>query len=103
MPTWAHHRTRLTLYATAGLRLLRRSTADAILESCRAVLATSPFQFKPEWASVLSGNHEGLYGWVAANYGSGDLMHLLSNQEEVGLGVVELGGASAQVTFVLGR
>jgi Golgi nucleoside diphosphatase len=75
------------------------------------VLAAGPFQFKREWASVLSGTFEGLYGWVAANYGAGKLTAMARTaglqrsgtaSQEMGLAVAEMGGASAQVTFVLG-
>eukprot|EP00192_Tetraselmis_astigmatica_P003269 CAMPEP_0117667748 /NCGR_PEP_ID=MMETSP0804-20121206/11149_1 /TAXON_ID=1074897 /ORGANISM="Tetraselmis astigmatica, Strain CCMP880" /LENGTH=552 /DNA_ID=CAMNT_0005475529 /DNA_START=452 /DNA_END=2107 /DNA_ORIENTATION=+ len=106
VPRWAQRRTKLTLYATAGLRMLRRSTADAILESCRIALAASPFDFHYDDAALLSGTNEGLYGWVAANFGSGELGRIAQAAaapiaQHSGLAVVELGGASAQVTFLL--
>lgn len=106
VPSWAHRRTRLTLYATAGLRMLRKSTADAIIESCRILLSGSPFLFKGEWASVLSGSNEGLYGWIAANFGAGQLLQVAESAQaplgqHTGLAVVELGGASAQISFAI--
>lgn len=111
VPSWARSRTPLTLYATAGLRLLRPATAGAILESCRGALLGGPFRFQREWASVLSGTNEGLYGWVAANYGAGRLAEMARSARgrqqqqqparQRGLAVAEMGGASAQVTFVL--
>ena len=44
---------------------------------------------------VITGADEGLYGWIAANYAAGTLYDPPTST----VGVVELGGASAQVTF----
>ncbi|CAM6105167.1 unnamed protein product [Calypogeia fissa] len=88
--------TRLYLMATAGLRLLTKDLQDGILDSCRALLRNSGFYFKDDWASVITGTEEGIYAWIAANYALGTLG---GNPHET-TGIVELGGASAQVTFV---
>ncbi|KAG6536810.1 hypothetical protein ZIOFF_001879 [Zingiber officinale] len=84
--------TKLRLMATAGLRLLNTSVVNRILESCRKVLRSYDFRLQNDWASVISGSlwlssfllgsDEGIYAWVAAT------------------GIFELGGASAQITFV---
>ena len=97
---WA--RTPIFLLATAGLRMLPVEDQEAILASCRAFLhAQSPFRFKDEWARVLAGDDEGIYGWVAANYATGALGPLSRGNAARLLGVVELGGASAQVTMLV--
>ncbi|KQJ98473.1 probable apyrase 6 isoform X2 [Brachypodium distachyon] len=88
--------TEVRLMATAGLRLLDAVAADAVLESCREVLRESRFRFQDEWATVISGAEEGIYAWVAANYALGTLGG--GNQDTTG--IIELGGASIQVTFV---
>ncbi|KAG6547500.1 hypothetical protein Mapa_010948 [Marchantia paleacea] len=88
--------TPLYLMATAGLRLLDVDVQDAILDSCRDVLRLGGFMFKDEWASVITGIDEGIYAWVAANYALGTL----GGDPQETTGIVELGGASAQVTFV---
>ncbi|KAG0476208.1 hypothetical protein HPP92_013049 [Vanilla planifolia] len=47
--------TEIRLMATAGLRLLNGDVAEAILESCRKALRESGFNFRDDWASVISG------------------------------------------------
>jgi len=64
------------------------------------VLAKSGFRFKKRWAGLLPGSSEGIYGFVAANYLSGALQKPLVDPDSL-LGVVELGGASLQVTLRL--
>ena len=61
------------------------------------VLKNSAFSFDRRWAAVLPGSTEGIYGFVAANYASGALQQPVLDPEAL-LGVVELGGASLQVT-----
>ncbi|KAI3720232.1 hypothetical protein L6452_21145 [Arctium lappa] len=87
--------TEVRLMATAGLRLLDLSVQERILESCRSVLRTSGFAFHNDWASVISGSDEGVYAWVVANYALGTL----GGDPQETTGIIELGGASAQVTF----
>uniref|UniRef100_A0A1J3HN81 apyrase n=1 Tax=Noccaea caerulescens TaxID=107243 RepID=A0A1J3HN81_NOCCA len=89
-------RAEIRLMATAGMRLLNVTVQEKILQVTRRVLGASGFLFRDEWASVISGSDEGIYGWVTANYALGSLG---SDPLET-TGIVELGGASAQVTFV---
>ncbi|CAN8254973.1 unnamed protein product [Cochlearia groenlandica] len=86
----------IRLMATAGMRLLEVNVQEKILEATRRVLRSSRFKFRDEWASVISGSDEGIYGWVVANYALGSL----GSDPLQTTGLVELGGASAQVTFV---
>ncbi|KAK9277010.1 hypothetical protein L1049_006549 [Liquidambar formosana] len=88
--------TEIRLMATAGLRLLDLGVQEAILESCRRVLRSSGFKFQDDWASVITGSDEGIYAWVVANYALGTL----GGDPQKTTGIIELGGASAQVTFV---
>ncbi|MCL7049606.1 hypothetical protein MKW94_011999 [Papaver nudicaule] len=88
--------TEIRLMATAGLRRLEKRVLERILESCRRVLRFSGFKFEDHWASVISGSDEGMYAWVAANYALGTL----GGDPQHTTGIIELGGASAQVTFV---
>eukprot|EP00249_Psilotum_nudum_P020422 c27696_g1_i1 orf=367-2088(+) len=89
-------KTKLYLMATAGLRRLEVDVQEAILDSCCEILRNSGFRFRDEWASVITGTDEGVFAWVAANYALGTLG---GNPEDT-TGIIELGGASAQVTFV---
>lgn len=89
--------TPLFLMATAGLRRLENSTRVKILSSCEKQLGASGFNFSREGgAVVIPGKWEGVYAWVAANYAA----NLLGTAPEKTNGIIELGGASAQVTFV---
>ncbi|OVA09001.1 Nucleoside phosphatase GDA1/CD39 [Macleaya cordata] len=88
--------TEIRLMATAGLRRLEMGVLERILESCRSVLRFSGFKFQDDWASVITGSDEGMYAWVAANYALGTL----GGDPQQTTGIIELGGASAQVTFV---
>uniref|UniRef100_A0A0D3H0L6 Uncharacterized protein n=1 Tax=Oryza barthii TaxID=65489 RepID=A0A0D3H0L6_9ORYZ len=86
--SWAE--TDVRLMATAGLRLLDAAVAEAVLDSCRVLLRGSGFQFQDDWAT------EGMYAWIAANYALGTL----GDDSQDTTGIIELGGASVQVTFV---
>lgn len=89
-------KTDVRLMATAGLRMLELEVRESILESCRRVLRSSGFRFQDDWATVIAGSEEGIYAWVAANYALG----ALGGDPQKTTGIIELGGASAQVTFV---
>lgn len=88
--------TEIRLMATAGLRMLDAEVQGRILESCRRLLRSSGFRFRDDWASVITGSDEGVYAWVVANYALG----ALGGDPLETTGIIELGGASAQVTFV---
>ena len=96
--------TRVFLMATAGLRLLAPAAQNAIIRSCAEQIRASPFLFKDTWAGVLPGHKEGIFGWVAANYAMGPLQMVNTNKRFAKIrattGVIEMGGASAQVTFL---
>ncbi|CAI9096599.1 OLC1v1032784C1 [Oldenlandia corymbosa var. corymbosa] len=88
--------TEIRLMATAGMRMLDDAVQEKILEACRRVLRGSGFRFYDDWAAVISGSDEGMYAWVVANYALGTL----GGDPRQTTGIIELGGASAQVTFV---
>ncbi|XP_073139934.1 probable apyrase 6 [Henckelia pumila] len=85
----------IRLMATAGMRLLKNEDQERILNVCRRVLRESGFQFKDDGATVISGSDEGLYAWVVANYALGTL----GGHPTQTTGIIELGGASVQLTF----
>ncbi|KAA6427188.1 MAG: hypothetical protein FRX49_02945 [Trebouxia sp. A1-2] len=88
VPPHQHSLTEVHLFATAGFRVLAPRPAAELINSCPS---------------------EGVFGWVAANYASGALQGYALRQglrlRKPGVpsapfvGVFELGGASAQVTF----
>ncbi|KAI4302146.1 hypothetical protein MLD38_037930 [Melastoma candidum] len=87
--------TEIRLMVTAGLRMVEVHTRETILEACRKVLTVSGFVFNDDWATVITGSDEGVYAWVVANYALGTL----GGDPEHTTGIIELGGASALVTF----
>jgi apyrase len=93
--------TPLLLQATAGLRSLSLSETEAILDSVRDELMTWGFKFERDWARVISGSEEGINGFIAANYLKG--VFKPGVRQEDTFGVIEMGGASLQVTFCADR
>jgi apyrase len=86
------------LGATAGMRILDPATEASIMKEVRSLLRTSGFVFRDEWARTISGEEEGAYGWLVANY----LMNgarLPGIQSDTTYGAIDLGGASAQISF----
>uniref|UniRef100_A0A671QSH2 Ectonucleoside triphosphate diphosphohydrolase 2-like n=1 Tax=Sinocyclocheilus anshuiensis TaxID=1608454 RepID=A0A671QSH2_9TELE len=105
IPPDRHHRTPVYLGATAGMRLLKITNPDKasqILQEVKQKIKSFPFNFRG--AVILSGQEEGVYGWVTVNY-------LLENFIKYGyvgrwlnsgrktVGALDLGGASTQITF----
>lgn len=72
-----------------------RACRPRILTKVRAVLHDSPFSFSDGQARVIAGEEEGVYGWVTANY----LTSRLEGPSADTVGALDLGGASAQITF----
>ncbi|KAM4877842.1 ectonucleoside triphosphate diphosphohydrolase 2 [Thomomys bottae] len=105
VPKDQHTTTPLYLGATAGMRLLSLTSPEAsasVLGAVTQTLTQYPFDFRG--ARILSGQDEGVFGWVTANY-------LLENFIKYGwvgrwfwprrgtTGAMDLGGASTQITF----
>ncbi|XP_033614978.1 ectonucleoside triphosphate diphosphohydrolase 2 isoform X2 [Fukomys damarensis] len=105
VPMERHATTPLYLGATAGMRLLNLTHPEAsasVLAAVTQTLTRYPFDFRG--ARILSGQDEGVFGWVTTNY-------LLENFIKYGwmgrwfrprkgtLGAMDLGGASTQITF----
>lgn len=61
----------------------------------------SGFVFKRSWAKIISGEQEGINGWMAVNYllGVFDAPPARDGQVAPSTGVVEMGGSSMQITF----
>ncbi len=84
------------LGATAGMRLLPADTRESIMIATRKYFAHSGFYFKDIFSKILSGEEEGLFGWIAANYLLGHFKPESSLLET--FGALDLGGASTQIT-----
>jgi Golgi nucleoside diphosphatase len=94
--------TPIWLKATAGLRMLPSAESEEVLNSIRSFLGNrehSPFLFRPTFARIIPGNEEGGFGWIAFNY----LKRIIGPKRdpasaETPYAVVEMGGASSQVS-----
>jgi len=90
--------TPLFLKATAGMRLLPIDEQEEILAVIREVFEASPFWFdETDGAVVISGQDEGVFGWVTVNHLSNKLEQDIPDET---YGALDLGGASTQITFV---
>lgn len=93
--------TPIYLMATAGLRYLTEKEAEVFLEKTRAVMANTsinPFLYKASSITILSGEEEGVYSWIAANYLNGFFDKYRPENESIG--ILEMGGGSTQIAFI---
>lgn len=89
----------LFLGATAGMRILDPDTEASIMNEVRSLLHTSGFVFRDDWARTISGEEEGAYGWLVANYLKKSASLPESQSYYTTYGAIDLGGASVQVSF----
>jgi len=95
------------LKATGGLRALPEVIRSKIMQEVREFLAQTGFRFEPQWAQIISGEEEGVYGWLTVNYlvsGHTVFADQVSGMARPGyrnhtVGALDLGGASMQSTF----
>ncbi|MBI5234037.1 MAG: hypothetical protein HY880_06765 [Deltaproteobacteria bacterium] len=93
----ARHNTRLYLMATAGMRLLDRQSQESIIGAVRAYLKKeTPFIVDTRSIRTISGEEEGAFGWISANYSYDDPTAPVFLGDK---GTLDLGGASTQMTF----
>lgn len=89
------HETPIYFRATGGMRSLEITEQKHVLRAVENYFGKAGF--KNVLASVLSGTDEGIYAWIAVNY----LLKKLSQENPLDtLGVLDMGGASTQTTFV---
>lgn len=96
--------------ATAGMRLLPEDKRKAVVEqTCSYIQSQTPFQLGvggcADHVQVISGEEEGLLGWIAINY----LMDGFHFRPTIGeaegtigkstFGFLDMGGASTQIAF----
>lgn len=97
VPARLHSSTPIYLHATGGVRLLPPQEQQALLyETCRAIREDTQFQLGEcsEHITVIDGETEGVYGWLAANY----LLDTINTETTTGF--LDMGGASTQIAFV---
>ncbi|KAK4047591.1 Golgi apyrase [Microbotryomycetes sp. JL221] len=105
IPRQQHSSTPIYLLATAGMRLLPERQQRAILdETCSFIQSTYDFNLSDCDTNIriISGEEEGLYGWIAVNY----LMDGFDKHEQISgtkgsstYGFLDMGGASTQIAF----
>lgn len=100
VPVAKHASTPIFLFATAGMRLIRKHQSDAIMNKVKMLFndkAKCPFTFNPETdVKVVSGAFEGIYAWISLNFLKGRFAPGNSGST---FGILEIGGASHQNTF----
>ncbi|OLN97549.1 Golgi apyrase [Colletotrichum chlorophyti] len=93
------------LMATAGMRLLPGHQQKALLRNMCSYLQKNTQFSLPDCNTniqVISGETEGLYGWLATNYLLGGFDHPDEHQhgkDHHTYGFLDMGGASAQIAF----
>jgi len=94
------------LGATAGVRELAIEQQNAVMSRIQELFNNKsfcPFLFETDYARVLSGEEEGVYGWVAANFLLGTFQEAMlgygSANSQHTYGALDLGGGSTQITF----
>uniref|UniRef100_A0A8D2J693 Ectonucleoside triphosphate diphosphohydrolase 3 n=1 Tax=Varanus komodoensis TaxID=61221 RepID=A0A8D2J693_VARKO len=107
IPSHLHSSTPVYLGATAGMRLLRsqnESAASEVLESIQNYFTSQPFDFRG--AKIITGQAEGVYGWITANYLKGNFLEKniwsawVHPHGAETTGALDLGGASTQISFI---
>lgn len=105
IPKKAVHDTPIFLLATAGMRLLPEQQQQTLLRNiCSYIRSETDFSL-PDCdvhIQVISGETEGLYGWIAANYLLGGFNSPTEHNHGKGhhtYGFLDMGGASAQIAF----
>lgn len=89
-------RTPVVLRATAGLRLLPKQKAHALLDQVQHVFDECPFLVPDNSVSIMDGTNEGILAWITVNFLTG----LLHTQTQRTVGILDLGGGSTQITFL---
>jgi len=105
IPPQLHKETPIFLLSTAGMRLLPLDEQSAVLSAtCDFLRFHSNFKVGDSSAGgpcgshvrVISGEEEGLFGWIAVNY----LMETFpSDSSSKTFGFLDMGGASTQIAF----
>ncbi|KAJ3069155.1 Golgi apyrase [Podochytrium sp. JEL0797] len=110
IPAHKHVSTPIFLLATAGMRLIPEDHQNSIMDhACTAVRQLSDFDISggcDKHFRIISGEEEGLYGWVAVNYlngGFGDPEKQSPPPQHpdspTTYGFLDMGGASTQFAF----
>lgn len=88
-------KTRIYIYATAGMRLLSDVDQERVINTTYEFLTEhSPFKVKYQSIRIIDGIEEGIFGWISVNHLLGNFMN---NKPTVG--ALDMGGASFQIAL----
>ncbi|EPR77749.1 Nucleoside phosphatase [Spraguea lophii 42_110] len=92
---------KIALNATAGVRLLSYNNQKKVMRAVKNVLRSSNFHVEDRETKVIPGGLEGIYMWETLY-----ILNLYYNNENGNIhkkrfGVIEMGGASAQIAYKL--
>jgi Golgi nucleoside diphosphatase len=91
-------KTRIFVYATAGMRLLSDFEQEQVLGATFNFLtANSAFRVKRANIRVIDGIEEGVFGWLSVNHLLGNLVNRRPT-----VGALDMGGASFQIALEVG-
>ncbi|XP_078090488.1 ectonucleoside triphosphate diphosphohydrolase 5 [Mustelus asterias] len=96
IPSTHWRTTPVVLKATGGLRLLPEQKAQALLLEVQELFEDSPFLVPDDCVTIMNGTYEGILAWITVNSLTG---HLYGANENT-VGILDLGGASTQITFL---
>lgn len=100
IPPTKHNDTPLYILATAGLRFLPLNEQNQILEDLfKDIERDYDFEVDKTHFQVISGQLEGIYSWIAINYVLGRFQYSNSKNRPSTVGILDMGGASAQIAF----
>jgi hypothetical protein len=82
------------------MRLLSPEQQEGILQALRRDIPTANlFSFQPENLQIITGQMEGVYGWIALNYALKRFAAHSTQAVPDTAGLIEIGGASSQMAF----
>lgn len=96
IPYERHIGTPIYFMATAGMRLLDESTQKKILSDITRDLRAK-YSFPRIKTQVITGQYEGAYSWLSVNVDR--FYNETTRATPKSIGIIEMGGASTQVTF----
>ena len=93
--------------ATAGMRTLEKNDRSRVLGAIRELFSDKtfcPFYFEDEYARILSGEEEAIFGWTGINFIMGNLVEDSQGagtviNPKLTYGSLDMGGASTQISF----
>lgn len=102
IPKQARRSTGIYILATAGLRLLDESLQLSMMKDIALDLKIN-YEFAKVKTKVISGATEGMYQWMTVNSKAKRFLSVDTKSDSRTYGVIEMGGASIQVTYQLQR